>query len=80
MNIIVTTLKTKLGAFGWAETLRRDRPREFTLPVGEVRGLQTTALRFTHLPPGSVHEVLISCPPVPRIAHAIDPGPLLLPA
>jgi hypothetical protein len=36
MNIIVTTLKMKLGAHGWAETLRRDKPREFAIPVGEV--------------------------------------------
>lgn len=39
MNIIITALKQKLGAFGWSEVLRRDRPREFKLPVGEVEDL-----------------------------------------
>lgn len=39
MNLIVTSLKMRLGAFGWAETLRRDRPREFRIPAGEVEDL-----------------------------------------
>eukprot|EP00955_Chlamydomonas_euryale_P101754 365370-Chlamydomonas_euryale.AAC.3 len=33
---MITALKQKLGAFGWAETLHRDRPRAFTLPEQEV--------------------------------------------
>lgn len=36
MVVIVAALKSKLGAFGWGETLRRDR-KEFRLPAQEVR-------------------------------------------
>ena len=37
MNVIITELKKMLGAYGWGEVLRRDRPRDFTIPNEEVR-------------------------------------------
>ncbi len=46
MNVIVTSLKMRLGAYGWAETLRRDRPREFTIPSQEARDCGTSACGF----------------------------------
>ena len=37
MSIIVNTLKLKLGAWGWAEVIRRDK-QAFKIPTTEVRG------------------------------------------
>lgn len=35
MSIIISALKLRLGAFGWAEAVRRDK-QDFTLPAEEV--------------------------------------------
>ncbi len=43
MELLVTALKAKLGAFGWAESVRRDRRQEYRMSA-QVRGAWRPAL------------------------------------
>ncbi len=47
MNVIVTSLKMKLGAHGWGEVLRRDKPRDFAIPQQEVMCVGAVLSSFT---------------------------------